>query len=417
MAAKRRRIWSGPVRGRYCFRRFENSPHMGIVAAEESRNGEHDVYVPPKDRGMAHRSYLSPDGKWVLLVELVGHGLGALPRGSDRRQFTGRQVGPPSGGCTFGAWSPDGKWMYLTSKAGGLYHIWRQRFPDGQPQQIDLRADGGRRHRHGAGRPLFCHGRGVAELFPVGSRCTGERQISLEGNAAYPNFTPDGKKLCYRDRRKSRVNFNSRDPGELWVADLESGRSEPLVPGFQPLDYDISADGKQIVMEAEDPEGTPRFWLTPFERKSVPRPIPNVEGRQALFGTGEIFFRHRRFLRVCLSRSAGRDGLQKALERPILNWFVSPDGRWLVVWSSSGNRVSRIQLFRSAGGSGHYRQMGLTCSGRPAAAHCPFRIPFAEGRRYIVPLPPGEALPPIPAGGFSSEQEVAGLPESIGPKS
>ena len=26
--------------------------------------------------------------------------------------------------------------MYLTSKAGGLNHIWRQRFPDGEPQQF-----------------------------------------------------------------------------------------------------------------------------------------------------------------------------------------------------------------------------------------------------------------------------------------
>ena len=42
----------------------------------------------------------------------------------------------PEAGCTFGAWSPDGKWVYLTSKAGGLYHIWRQRFPDGQPEQL-----------------------------------------------------------------------------------------------------------------------------------------------------------------------------------------------------------------------------------------------------------------------------------------
>jgi hypothetical protein len=26
--------------------------------------------------------------------------------------------------------------MYFSSEAGGLYHIWRQRFPDGQPQQV-----------------------------------------------------------------------------------------------------------------------------------------------------------------------------------------------------------------------------------------------------------------------------------------
>ena len=35
---------------------------------------------------------------------------------------------------------------------------------------------------------------------------------------------------------------------------------------------------------------------------------------------------------------------------------------------------------------------------------------IADGRTYIVPLPQGEALPRIPAGGFRSEQEVARLP-------
>jgi Tol biopolymer transport system component len=77
---------------------------------------------------MAHRSYLSPDGKWVLLVQMDGDHLWEPCRlvpadGSS----PGRQVGPPGGGCTFGAWSPDGKWMYLTSNAVGTNHIWRQR--------------------------------------------------------------------------------------------------------------------------------------------------------------------------------------------------------------------------------------------------------------------------------------------------
>src|SRR5437764_967770 len=30
----------------------------------------------------------------------------------------GRQVNPPCDGCTFGTWSPDGHWMYVTSDAG-----------------------------------------------------------------------------------------------------------------------------------------------------------------------------------------------------------------------------------------------------------------------------------------------------------
>ena len=51
------------------------------------------------------------------------------------RHFPGQQVGPPRQ-CTFAAWSPDGEWMYFSSDAGGIFHIWRQRFPDGQPEQI-----------------------------------------------------------------------------------------------------------------------------------------------------------------------------------------------------------------------------------------------------------------------------------------
>jgi hypothetical protein len=43
---------------------------MGIVAAEESRIGQRDVYLPADEYGTAHRSYPSPNRKWVLLVEM-----------------------------------------------------------------------------------------------------------------------------------------------------------------------------------------------------------------------------------------------------------------------------------------------------------------------------------------------------------
>src|SRR3954466_582853 len=104
----------------------------------------------------------------------------------------------------------------------------------------------------------------------------GERQISLlEGNAAYPKFTPDGKKLCYRMvKAVPRSAGTNRDPGEVWVADLDSGHSEPLAPGFPVLNYDISPDGRQVVLEAEDAGGKARLWLAPFDRRSPPRLIP-----------------------------------------------------------------------------------------------------------------------------------------------
>ena len=78
----------------------------------------------------------------------------------------------------------------------------------------------------------------------INSDARGERQISLEGNAANPRFTRDGKKLCYLVVKEAPNTWAFyRDPGELRVADIESGRSEPLVSGLKVLDYDLSRDG------------------------------------------------------------------------------------------------------------------------------------------------------------------------------
>ena len=82
----------------------------------------------------------------------------------------------------------------------------------------------------------------------------GDRQISLEGYAFGPKFTPDGKRLLYRVRKGNMSEF--------WVADLDSGRSEPLLPGFDvasslghPRGYDISPDGRRVVMSSPDSGG------------------------------------------------------------------------------------------------------------------------------------------------------------------
>jgi Tol biopolymer transport system component len=400
------------------FSEIGSSPRMGVVTAQEDGIGKHDVYMPSNERDSTLRSYVSPDRKWVLVAEFTSYGnwgpCRVVPMAGGS---SGQLVGPSGADCTSGAWSPDGKWVYLTSKAGGLFHIWRQGFPDGQPQQITS----GLTEEEGIA--MAPDGRSFVTAVGLQSAtiwihdAKGKRQISLlEGNAAYPRFTPDGKKLCYRIvKAVPRLIGTNRDPGEVWVADLDSARSEPLAPGFRPLDYDISTDGRQVVMEAPDDEGRPRLWLAPFDRRSPPRQIPGVEGRNAHFGpSGEIFFRHTEAFSGFVYRVwPDGTGLRKAIEQQVRALEgVSPDGRWIAAWSPlPDNRGSAVQVFPLGGGSpvfiGSNTVLQWSGSGDTlwiSAGAVP------DGRTYVVPLPPGKILPMIPTGGFRSEQEIARLP-------
>lgn len=404
-------VWTGPKQ--VMFSKIRKFPHMGIVAAEESRIGEHDVYEPAAEPGMAHRSYPSPDGKWVLLVEMDRDHIWSPCRlvPMDGRSH-GRQVGPPGAACTSAAWSPDGRWMYFTSDAGGLNHIWRQRFPDGQPQQVTA----GPTEEEGIA--MAPDGRSFVTAVALENvsvwlhDASGERQISLEGNATEPKFTPDGKKLCYRIVKKAANFFQFiKMAGEVWVADLESGHSAPLASGFQVSAYDISVDGRQVVLEAEDGEGKPRLWLTSFERELPPQPLPNVEGRQPRFGPdGEIFFRGSDGF-VYHVRPDGT-GMQKALQQPILMFLaVSPDGKWLVAWArTTDNGPAAVYAFPIGDGPPVLIRPRIRWQWSPSGRSLSLALPFHEGRTYIVPLPSGEALPPIPPAGLPSEEEIARLP-------
>jgi Tol biopolymer transport system component len=399
-------VWTGPRQ--VLFSELKMGVHMGLVAAEESRMGARDVYLPTDAPAMAHRSYLSPDGRWVLLVEMDQDHLWLPCRlvpmdGSSQ----GRPVGPPGGGCTFAAWSPDGKWMYFTTNPNGADHIWRQGFPNGQPEQFTS----GPTEEQGIA--MAPDGRSFVTAVALENTSLwvhdagGERQISLEGNGANPKFTPDGKKLCYLIVSVAPNAFVFyRDPGELRVADLESGGSEPVARGFQVVDFDISTDGRQVVMWTAD-RG---LWLAPLDRSSPPRQIPNVEGSHPRFGpSGEIFFRKlvRRSTFVYRTNPDG-SGVRKALEPEVFGLGdVSRDGRWIVGWAPlPGNGIPNFQAFALDGRPpvpiGVFSSLRWSLDGRSSFITGPWT--------FSVPLPPGEAIPPIPAGGFHSEEEIARLP-------
>jgi DNA-binding winged helix-turn-helix (wHTH) protein len=109
--------------------------NMALVTADESRAKERDVYLPAR-WGMAHRSWTSPDGKWILLSEMDVAGWMPCRVVSFDGSSPGWSAGPSPARCTYADWSPDGKTMYFSADAGNGFHIWRQRFPRGAPEQL-----------------------------------------------------------------------------------------------------------------------------------------------------------------------------------------------------------------------------------------------------------------------------------------
>src|SRR5262249_49287546 len=228
------------------------------------------------------------------------------------------------------------------------------------------------------------------------------------------------KKLIFRIVREAPNEFIFyRDAGELRVADLKSGLSEPLFHGMTMLDYDLSRDGQQIAIEVPDAAGKPRIWTGPLDRSSPPRQIPGIEGTQPRFGLGgEVFFRLRDDTHPEEARSVYRvqrdgTGLRKAFDQSVLILTaVSPDGRWVTAWAPlPGNGPAAFQAFPLDGGAPVAIVGGAsasTWSGNGTAWSVSGG--FDPAHSYIIPVRTGEVLPRIPQGGLHSEEELARLP-------
>jgi hypothetical protein len=306
--------------------------------------------------------------------------------------------------------------MYFTANRGNGFHLWRQRFPDGEPEQVTS----GPTEEEG----IAITPDGRSAITSVGLRqrsiwihnTAGERQLSLEGYAFWPLLSFDGRKLCYRVTRSFATG---QMPSELWVADVASGASERLLPGLMVSAVDLSADDR-IVAAVPEADGTSSLWLDWLDGREAPRRIGNIRGDNPRFASnGEIVYREAEGSRSVLARvhedGTGRRKLAD-LSTNVLGG-VSPDGRWLSVRVSKGASTilslssttdaatkpvfdtplpSRLRWSRDGS------RLWLSIQTGEASA-------FGLGRSYIIPLGPGEILPPMPADGFRSEDELAAI--------
>ena len=130
----------------------------------------------------------------------------------------GTPVGPAPAQCTDAAWSPDGKWMYFSANTGSGVHIWRQRFPDGTPEQVTFGVTEEEGIHFAPDGRSFVTSIGTSQSTVWVHDSRGDRQITSEGFAFLPSISPDGKKLYYLVRAGGVRNWIS---GGLWVADLD----------------------------------------------------------------------------------------------------------------------------------------------------------------------------------------------------
>jgi len=400
------------------FSQWNVPPHMSIVAAAENRTGLRTIYSPASASAMAHFSFLSPDGKNVLVVEMEG-GWRPCRVVPFEGGGTGKLVGPPLGQCSTAAWSPDGKWMYFSINTGSGYHIWRQEFPDGTPEQVTFGATEEEGIEFEPGGKSFLTSAGTRQSTLWVHDARGDRQITSEGYATLPRFSSDGKQLYFLLQTRARQRYVS---GELWVASPETGQRRRLLPDFLLEHYSISSDGRRIVFAAIDNAGVPRPWIATLNGNSPPRQLAGMRAERIFFGAeGEVLFlgRHSNPSKTIINRvREDGNGLTTATSAPVSYLYdVSPEGKAFAVWAggpvvvhfTDGSPAVVASVVCAAAGGANRGTLPPCVSWSPDGKFL-YLNDRERGQIFAVPLQPGRGLPKLPAGGIASAEQAAALP-------
>ena len=398
------------------FSEIKAGVQMGIVSTTESRANRREIYFPANEDGMPHYSYASPDRRWVLVVEMDQTHAFHQPCRLVPFDGTsaGRQVGPRAT-CTAAAWSPDGKWMYFGATVGSSSHLWRQKFPDGAPEQITFGPTGEE------GIALAPDGRSL--VTSVGTRRSalwihdagGERAISSEGYAVAPHLSRDGRRIFYllaRDLTLGGLGWKTSS-GELLSVDLGSGRTERVLPGVSVADYDISRDEKEVAFTTAEDGGERNIWLAGFDHRSPPRRVAEA-GDQVSFGAdGDLIFRSLEEKTNGLVRIK-KDGRvrDRITTLPVLEKLtVSPDGNWALIFSPGTKAdIGPTMLAVPIRGGAPQKICYLVCWSGWSPDGRFFYVGIPGGEAFLIPVPAGKSLPNLPASGITSATTGSELP-------
>ncbi len=406
--------------------------HMKLITANPSRTEERDIYVPADSlQGMVHRSALSPDEKWVLLAEMDAEWWRRCRVVPFDGSTVGRPVGP-EGSCTWAQWSHDGKWMYFTvdTRTAG-FHVWRQRFPDGTPQQL---TPSGASEEEGLammpdGKSFITTSGTQQSAIWLHDDNTGEKQITSEGYSFLPTLSPDGKKVYYLQRT---TNAHSYFSGELWVSDVATGTAERLFRGLVLAHFSVSQDGKKVVFATEHGQARSGIWIGWLDRTQAPRQLTFGGEDRAFFGRpGQILYQGTQIPSKIMRISKDGSGQDVVSNLPIMQLqSVSPDARWALIGATPpnghGDRNSVTMAVPLEGGAPITVCETCSVGFGTARASAPLlswsldgkwvyvslrQFPFGSLKTALIPTKPGTA-PPAFTKGFGSEADFARTPGS-----
>ena len=393
--------------------------HMGVFTATESRREERVVYMPTDVNGMAHRSFLSPGGDSVIVVEMSLSGWLPCRVVPFNGSTAGKRAGPAPARCTDAAWTPDGKFMYFSADTGNGFHIWRQRYSEGTPEQVTSGATEEQGISFAPDGKSFVTSVGESQSTLWVHDVGGEHQITFEGYAYLPSFSADGKRMYYLQRSNPTGRFVS---GELWTTDLFSGKKQRRLPGLLMEQYDVSPDGKLVIFITADQKGEAPLWIAQADGSAQPQRLVNQFCARAMFAPdGEVYFVGGKRENMFLQRiKPDGSSLQRiSSEAAFFLYDISPDGQWLAAW------VGRdIRVYPSGGGaptvvcgdcgSAGAENRGITPPLMSWSRDGKELYLYSEGaeQSYAVPLKPGQVLPAMAASGISwrtARPAIAGI--------
>jgi DNA-binding winged helix-turn-helix (wHTH) protein/Tol biopolymer transport system component len=392
------------------FSEIQTGIHMGIVTATENRSEHRKVYFPQHERMMAHFSYASPNRQWALVVEMDPAWQRCRLIVLDGSSAS-REVGP-RGPCTSAAWSPDGRWMYFSAEVDSSHHLWRQRFPAEQPEQITY----GPTEEDGVavapdGRSLITS-IGLEESAVWIHDKRGDRALSSEGRAipGSVRFSSDSRFLYYLMRHDSPASSS-----ELWRRELESGKSEVVLPGISMMEYDISNDSKEVVFSSQPPGKASQLWLAHLDSSLAPTLIASGGERTPHFGPdAQVIFQFTDGKANYIGQIK-QDGSQRSelVPYPVSDLgAISPDRRWILadVPMANENAVMAIPI-----GGGSSRRVCTYCQADWAPNGKFFYVELTSnslttrGKTVAIPLSEGEMLPSLPSSGISGPEDAKAL--------